>query len=132
YIYDIFRVMDKTPQHIYQVLTKRPGRMKDFLTFYCELKEPIKNIWIGVSVEDQKAADQRRMPLKYMSDMGWLTWVSNEPCVGPINWKGWEFLKWMVTGGESGAGADPMHPDWARGARDFCEGNKIPFFFKQH
>lgn len=86
---------------------------------------------MGASIENQKEADNRREFLKAVSDQGWLTWISNEPSVGPVNWAGFEFIKWMVTGGESGPAARPMHPQWARQARDFCKSNNIPFFFKQ-
>ena len=62
---------------------------------------------------------------------GWQTWVSYEPALGPVDWKGWEFLNQLVAGGESGPQARPMHPDWARAARDWCVENGVPFFFKQ-
>lgn len=96
---------------------------------------PAKHIWLGTSIEDQKVADERGKPLYELHRMGWVTWVSNEPMIGPVNWETpnyYGFLNWMVTGGESGSTARPMNPDWARTSRDFCEKNKIPFFFKQH
>lgn len=102
--------------------------------FLYEGNFPAKHIWIGTSIENQKAANDRGPALYDLHRMGWMTWVSNEPCVGPIDWEAphyFGFLDWMVTGGESGATADPMHPDWARATRDFCEKNNIPFFFKQ-
>jgi protein gp37 len=94
---------------------------------------PAKNIWLGGSIENQKAANDRFQPLYDLHRMRWMTWVSNEPCVGPIDWNEpyYGFLDWMVTGGESGAAASPMHPDWVRATRDFCEKNNIPWFFKQ-
>jgi hypothetical protein len=63
--------------------------------------------------------------------MGWNTWVSYEPALGPVDWGGWEFIKWMVSGGESGPNARPSHPDWHRATRDWCGINSIPYFFKQ-
>lgn len=95
---------------------------------------PAKHIWLGTSIEDQKAADERGKPLYELHRMGWITWVSNEPYIGPIDWEKpnyFGFLDWLVCGGESGPTARPMNPDWARASRDFCEKNKIPFFFKQ-
>jgi protein gp37 len=62
---------------------------------------------------------------------GWLTWVSNEPSLEAIDWDGWEFIRWMVSGGESGSGARPSHPAWHRATRDWCEANHIAYFFKQ-
>jgi hypothetical protein len=63
--------------------------------------------------------------------MGFNTWVSYEPALGPVDWSGWEFLKWMVSGGESGLDARPSHPDWHRTTRDWCAVNSVPYFFKQ-
>jgi protein gp37 len=89
------------------------------------------NIWVGVSVEDQRRADERRDNLGALADMGWTTFVSYEPALGPVDWNGWEFLRWLISGGESGRDARPNHPDWHRAARDFCARNGIPYFFKQ-
>ena len=54
-----------------------------------------------------------------------------EPALEQIDWAGYEFIKWLVCGGESGPGARPMYPDWARSARDWATLNRIPFYFKQ-
>ncbi|WP_376704729.1 DUF5131 family protein [Mesorhizobium sp. ISC25] len=89
------------------------------------------HIWLGCSVEDQKHADERREPMRKLAEMGWLTWVSYEPALGPIDWTGWEFLRWIVSGGESGAGARPNHPAWHYSTRDFAASNGIPYLFKQ-
>ena len=95
------------------------------------VKLPLKNVWLGVSVEDQKRADERRDPIYQLSCDGWLTFVSYEPALGPVDWERYSFIDWMICGGESGKGARPMHPDWARAAREFCKYYGIPFFFKQ-
>ena len=95
---------------------------------------PLPNVWLGVSVEDQKRADERQLPMVALAMRGWRTWVSYEPALGPVNWMsngGWGFLEWVVSGGESGHGARPTHPDWHRAARDFCAAHDIPFLFKQ-
>jgi protein gp37 len=89
------------------------------------------NVWIGASAERQQEADERRPHLEALARMGWNTWVSYEPALGSINWPGWEFIKWMVSGGESGPGARPSHPDWHRATRDWCAANGVPYFFKQ-
>ncbi len=93
---------------------------------------PLPNVWLGVSVEDQTRADERRDHLGPLArKYGWHTFVSYEPALGPVDWIGWEFLGWLISGGESGPGARPSHPDWHRAARDFCTAHGVPFFFKQ-
>jgi len=89
------------------------------------------NIWIGTSIERQPEADQRREHLAAIAAAGWNTWVSYEPALGPVDWSGWEFIRWMVSGGESGPGARPSHPDWHRRTRDWCAANSVPYHFKQ-
>lgn len=91
-------------------------------------------LWLGVSVEDQTRADERRGHLQALAEMGWKTMVSYEPALGPVDWTGWEWLGWLISGSESGPGARPAHTDWDwhRAARDFCQANGIPYFFKQH
>lgn len=93
--------------------------------------DSFRNIWLGVSVENQTRADQRREAMHRLAEMGWLTWVSYEPALGPVDWKGWEFVRWIVSGGESGEGARPSHPDWHRDTRNFCAARGIAFLFKQ-
>ncbi len=89
------------------------------------------NVWLGASVEDQARADERRGPMAELAAMGWPTFVSHEPALGPVDWSGWEFLRWLIAGGESGPGSRPMHPDWPRADRDFCAAHGVAFFFKQ-
>ena len=157
----IFSIMAMTPQHTYQILTKRTKRMREYLStkdrvwrvfasvrYYIdnEFREgsrfeddetpfewPLTNVWVGSSIEDQKRADERRHDLEYLAFQGWNTFVSYEPALGPVDWTGWSFLRWLVSGGESGTNARPTHPDWHRAARDFCQtqGHNIPYFFKQ-
>lgn len=150
----VFAVMAAAPRHTFQVLTKRPERMQDYLQRletepfqetvrrfakalptpmpkFENLAFPSRHIWLGCSVENQDWADQRRESVRLVSDMGWLTWVSYEPALGPVDWRGWEFLRWMVSGGESGSDARPTHPAWHRAARVFCAFHRIPYLFKQ-
>lgn len=127
YVDKVFEVMRKTPQHLYQTLTKRPENMQVVLLD----SEPLPNVILGVSIENQKRANERLPFMRALAERGWRTWVSYEPAMGPVDWKGWEFLNQLICGGESGPGARPMHPDWPRSARHFCHANEIAFFFKQ-
>jgi len=86
---------------------------------------PLQNVWLGSSVEDQQRADERRPAMEKLALEGWLTWVSNEPSLEAIDWKGWEFLRWFVAGGESGPRGRPSHPDWHRTARNWATTNHI-------
>lgn len=144
FIEDVFRVMARTPQHTYMVLTKRPEQMRAWFEGYDAVR-PLPNVWLGVSVENQKAADER-IPM-LLGTPAAVRFVSCEPLLGPVKLVKWlpsydpmqhyarpvheEKLDWVIAGGESGPGARPMHPDWARGLRDACVAAQVPFFFKQ-
>ena len=207
----ILAVIALCPQHIFQVLTKRPERMLKYFTGkhlnpqkwpaekydvqtcvrlslggllkgktlsngrpdvmrffksgqadrYGEadsriFKEwPLKNVWLGVSLENQAMAEDR-IPLLLQTPAA-LRFISAEPLLGRVDfWKvsvparwspecggyaGWDWndfngetpggIDWVICGGESGPGARPMHPDWARGLRDQCKAAGVPFFMKQ-
>lgn len=130
----IFEVMWKSKQHTFQVLTKRPDRMLDYISRNMWLtNDPLPNVWLGVSCEDQKTADERILLL--METPAAVRWISAEPLLGPIDLEAAPTLEgsidWVVVGGESGPGARPMHPDWARWLRDQCVAAGVPFFFKQ-
>lgn len=106
---------------------------------------PLPNVWLGVSVEDQARADERVPDL--LATPAAVRWLSCEPLLGPVdlsrvfassdedgvylNDAPILGLDWIVAGGESGPGARPMHPDWARSLRDQCATAGVPFFFKQ-
>jgi protein gp37 len=136
FIYDVFIIMQKAHWHTFQVLTKRAQRMLEFFV-YAQFKEPIPNVWVGVSVEDQKAADERiPVLLKIPAAKRFL---SCEPLIGEVDLYRFippvqqpeRLIDWVIVGGESGPGARPMHPDWARKLRDQCTSAIIYFFFKQ-
>lgn len=92
---------------------------------------PLPNIFIGCTAEDQQRADELRPHMDSIAVAGWKTFVSYEPALGPVDWTGWEFLKQLISGGESGHKARPSHPDWHRAARDFAVRNGIAYLFKQ-
>jgi protein gp37 len=146
WINTIFGVMHAAPWHIYQILTKRAELMRAWAFPNTGLAQ-MKNIWLGVSVENQKTADER-IPLLLQTPAA-VRWVSYEPALGPVDFTdimGQNYLKefetpadikipraldWLVAGGESGPGARPAHPGWFRAVRDQCAAAGVPFFFKQ-
>lgn len=179
----VFAVMALAPWHTFQVLTKRADRMWAYLTdpgVRARIARriaryegnpaapvaskrvadggdywPLPNVWLGVSVENQAAADDRIPAL--LEAPAVVRWVSAEPLLGPVDlvpylyrpvqpeevtgdavvpggWmtmEGVPRLDWLVVGGESGAGARPMHPSWARTLRDQCARAGVAFLFKQ-
>jgi len=162
----VFAVMALAPQHTFQVLTKRPERMRAYMTTrqrdtvypdravlaYLPAPDPLSlrtpswplpNVWLGKSVEDQPTADARIPHL--LATPAAVRFVSAEPLLGPVDLTAYMFgahqteetdwcarrLNWLIVGGESGPGARPMHPDWARSLRDQCAAASVPFFMKQ-
>ena len=139
----IFGTMFSAPHHTYQILTKRPERMKFYLDSrvsmldkYRTMGEEVEarsNIWLGVSFENQKAIDER-MPILIKTRAA-VRWASIDPLLESIDFSVSIFLSdklhWVVVGGESGPGSRPMDPDWARSLRDQCDFAEIPFLFKQ-
>ena len=145
FINRVWLTMARTPQHTYQVLTKRHGRMRALLSrpsFADNLRDmvhgltwPLPNVWLGVSVENQEWADIRIPAL--LETPAAVRWLSCEPLLGPLDVTPWatprpDGVDWVVVGGESGHGARPMHPDWPRSLRDQCSAAGVAFFFKQH
>ncbi|RYZ63041.1 MAG: phage Gp37/Gp68 family protein [Chitinophagaceae bacterium] len=143
FIYKIFEMMHLAHWHTFQVLTKRAERLHELNDVWLHLKRnypgaefPSKNVWIGVSVEDQKAADER-IPLLVNSPAA-IRFLSCEPLLGPVNlnldelfYLRAEKIHWVICGGESGNKARPMHPEWAKSLRNQCEEANVSFFFKQ-
>jgi len=146
----IFDIMQATPRHRYLLLTKRPKRMGEWLGDWAvEGGWPLPNVYLGVTVENQKRADERIPVLLKIPAAK--HFVSIEPMLGPVNLSGTVSIPWMggesrggrdyslwtshldgvILGGESGPRARPMHPDWARHVRDQCRQARVPFHFKQ-
>jgi len=105
---------------------------------------PLPNVWLGFSAEDQQRFDERWPHVGPLAGEGWVTWLSAEPLLGPLDigngvaYDGeggfdplYPKLDWVVAGGESGAGARPMHPDWPRSLRDQCQAGGVAYHFKQ-
>ncbi len=183
FIARVFAVMACSYRHTFQVLTKRPGRMRSLLNSpefvrlfdreFCSIPDwndrwpdlefapaghvwhlengPLPNVWLGVSVEDQKWANIRIPQL--LATPAAVRFLSCEPLLGPVDLASWfhtseciasqeppwctchlltgTSVDWVIVGGESGPHARPMHPDWARSLRDQCVAAGVPFLFKQ-
>lgn len=170
FIDKVFAVMALCPQHTFQILTKRPDRMREYMDLSTDnraesigagLREltvgmrsglidlPLPNVWLGVTAENQEQADKRIPILLQIPAV--VRFVSIEPMVGAVDLtKYWDnvggmpparkigetntyvaSLDWVILGGESGANARPMHPDWVRKVKGDCKEAGVPFFFKQ-
>lgn len=163
FIDEMFAIMALTPQHTYQILTKRPERMKDYfkpeyngykMTAYASRKIkveginrsstkeigeaytlfesenilPLSNVWLGVTIESPKhkdrADDLRNTPAAKH-------FLSLEPLIEDLGELNLDGIDWVIVGGETGANARPMHPDWVASIKAQCEAAGVPLFFKQ-
>jgi len=124
YIRRVFDVIAETPQHTYQVLTKRSKRLADLGP---KLDWPA-NLWMGVSVENQRYAFRLDHLRKVDAAV---RFVSAEPLLGPLAGLDLGGIHWMIAGGESGPRSRPMDEAWVVDLRDQCEVAAVPFFFKQ-
>jgi len=124
FILRVFETMTRCPEHVFQVLTKRSGRLKRVAS---QLPWP-DNVWMGVSVEDVRAAariaDLVCVPAR-------VRFLSCEPLIGPLGKLPLERIHWVIVGGESGPGARPMKEEWVESVLQQCRRVEIPFFFKQ-
>lgn len=124
FIQDVFRVMQETPRHTYQILTKRPRRAARLAS---ALPWP-SNVWLGVSVETEdqlwRLDDLRQVPAA-------TRFVSAEPLLASLASIRLDGIHWLIAGGESGPNHRPMDPAWARELRDACHAQNVAFFFKQ-
>ena len=120
----VFAVMQQASWHQFQVLTKRPERA---LRFAGSLPWP-DNLWLGTSIEDMRVARRveslREIPAA-------VRFISAEPMLGPLDELDLTGIDWVIGGGESGLGARPCDPAWARTLRDRCQEAGIAFFWKQ-
>jgi len=124
FLREVFGVIADTPQHTYQLLTKRSTRALRVAGY---LDWP-SNLWLGVSVEDERALDRiddlRATPAA-------VKFLSCEPLIGPLHDLDLAGIDWVIVGGESGKENRPMKPEWATDIRDACSTEGVPFFFKQ-
>lgn len=139
----------RTPELDWLLLTKRPQNISGMVPWV----QPWANVWLGTTVEDQQRADERIPHL--LATPAAVRFLSCEPLLGPVNLDSEHSdgihalgcgdpyclsrdvlsdcrgVDWVIIGGESGPGARPMHPQWARSIRDQCQAAGVPFFFKQ-
>ncbi|MQA11513.1 MAG: DUF5131 family protein [Pseudonocardiaceae bacterium] len=124
FVRDVFAVIADTPRHTYQVLTKRSKRLRRV----AERLDWPRNLWMGVSVENadvlSRVDDLRAVPAA-------VRFLSCEPLLGPLDGINLDGIAWVIAGGESGPRYRPMDLTWARGIRDVCQAEGVPFFFKQ-
>lgn len=124
YIKRVFKVMNENPQHTFQVLTKRA----DILFQYHKELNWTPNIWMGVSVEDDRVQDRISLLKKTGAKIKFL---SIEPFIGPLKKMNFTGIHWVIVGGESGSKARPIKLEWVLDVKKECAKNKIAFFFKQ-
>lgn len=153
----VMAVIALSPRHIFQVLTKRPKRMMEYFSandtkLYDRIlaaghefrytrpelmgipisnpvRFPLKNLWLGVSCEDQRALNERVTPLIHTPAA--VRFLSLEPLLGAIHITSIHCIDWVIAGCESGRSARPMEERWVRSIKDQCEKANVPFFFKQ-
>lgn len=124
FIRQVFAVMNDNPQHVFQVLTKRSERL---LELHTQLRWT-HNIWMGVSVENDKVRDR----IDHLRETGArVKFLSLEPLLGPLEKLNLKHIDWVIVGGESGRRPRPMKPDWVLSIQEQCEKKKVAFFFKQ-
>ena len=157
---DLLYMIERTSHLDWLLLTKRPENVMDMIARATGRHPEAwladrENVWIGTSVEDQKTADERIPHLLRIPSQ--IRFLSMEPLLGPVVLPSWDsyvspngfenngpmtttlgissepdsLIDWVIVGGESGHGARPMNPDWARSVRDQCAEAEVPFFFKQ-
>ncbi len=124
FVQEVFEVIADTPQHTYQVLTKRSARLRKVAG---RLSWP-RNLWMGVSVENVETFG-RIDDLREIDAA--VRFLSCEPLLGPLPGIDLRGIGWVIAGGESGPRYRPMQLEWARGIRDASRAAGVPFFFKQ-
>lgn len=148
FILQVWSTMARAGHHTFQVLTKRPERMQQFTSKLTHedwefrlgglgFNAPLPNVWLGVSVEDQRAADER-LPILAQVPAA-VRFVSYEPALGPVDFSPWlrrndmfgPELRWLIIGGESGPHARPFDLAWARDVVRQCREVGVPLFLKQ-
>ncbi len=125
FIDKVMETIDKTPQHTYQILTKRPKIMRQ----YFQTREAPDNAWLGVSVENKKSGLPRIDELRKINAK--IRFLSIEPLLEDLGEIKLKNIDWVIIGGESGVGARPMESKWVGNIKKQCRAAGVKFFFKQ-
>jgi len=125
YLNKIFNVIEQTPHHTYQILTKRADRMFQYLS----VRAIPKNIWLGVTVYNRKEGLPRIDKLRNLQAS--VLFLSVEPLLEDFGEMNLKNIDWVIVGGESGHKARPMDKEWVENIKQQCEAEGIAFFFKQ-
>lgn len=128
YVDLIFDAMEEAEWHIYQLLTKRPERMAEYVARRYGDDGAPTHIWLGTSVEDERVLDRVR---HLRATPAVIRFLSCEPLLGPLSHLDLTDIDWVIVGGESGRRHRPFDLAWAREIRDNCRRARVPFFFKQ-
>lgn len=124
FIHRVFQVMRDNGQHVFQVLTKRADRLAEISD---QLVWP-HNVWMGVSVEDERVTER----IDFLRQCGArVKFLSCEPLIGPLPNLNLTGIDWVIVGGESGHKPRPMDPDWVLDIQEQCQRSNVAFFFKQ-
>lgn len=129
YISAVGRVMERTPWHTYQVLTKRHQRLQSLLRTDLGWLARLPHAWFGVSVEDRRHGLPRLAALRETPAI--VRFLSIEPLLEDLGALDLTGIHWVIVGGESGPRARPMREEWVLSLRDQCRRARVPFFFKQ-
>jgi protein gp37 len=133
---EVFDLIRRTPHLTWQLLTKRPKVAAAYLAGV----EPMPNVMIGATVENEAMAWARLPHLNKVAREGWCTFVSYEPALGPLHWEAWmadaegisgDAIQWLIIGGESGPEARPFDMQLAFDAVAACRAHGVPVFMKQ-
>ena len=126
FIRSVWEVMEETPRHNYQILTKRPDRMAEVLTEVAP--RPLLNVWLGTSVEDAEVVSR----IDHLRDTpAVIRFISFEPLIGPVGPADLTDIHWAIVGGESGSNARPIREEWIDEIYRLCGRYGSAFFFKQ-
>jgi protein gp37 len=128
FIDQMFDTMERASWHVFQILTKRSSRMRDYIQARYSLAGAPGHLWLGVSVEDSSKISRIR---HLRQSPAQIRFISIEPLIGPVPDLPLDVIDWVIVGGESGPSARPIQVSWVRDIRDQCLAARVPFFFKQ-
>ena len=128
YLDQIFNTMERATWHVFQVLTKRSSRMRDYIQSRYGAAGTPAHVWLGSSLEDESKVSRIRHLRQTPAGVRFL---SIEPLIGRIEELPLDGIHWVIVGGESGPRARPIDARWVRDIRDQCLTAGVPFFFKQ-